>query len=488
MQLYRQADVAWLRLLGLLLFLCTFFVQNIPASARARGAVYIVPIQNEIDLGIAPYLARMLDEAAQAGAQAVVLDIDTPGGRLDAVLQMRDAILDSPVPTVAYVNRQAFSAGALIAIAANEIYMAPGAVLGAATPVDGSGTTADAKTISAVRSIFRATAELRGRDPLIAEAMVDPSLVINGLVTDAQLLTLTTAQAQEMGYIDGVVANREALLQAAGLADAAVVETVQNWAETSVRFLTNSIVASLLLSIGFLLIFADVYTAGFGALGLSGIALIGLFFWGHFLVGLAGWEGVALVVVGLVLLALEVLVIPGFGVAGILGVITLLGGIFISLFDARIVTTADLVRAGSTVLGTVLLLAGGSVLLVAFLPRSARMQGLILQSKVGVSDAAILPKIPSKRRGWLEGDRLEAHNATAQSQPATAALHSFTGAIGVARSDLRPSGIAEIAGARVDVVSRGEYIAAGSAIEVLVDEGYRRVVRQVELRPGNQNE
>jgi membrane-bound serine protease (ClpP class) len=310
--------------------------------------------------------------------------------------------------------------------------------------------------------------------------MVDPAVVITALVTDGQLLTLTTQQAQDIGYIDGISTDRAALLQAAGLAGGSTVEPLPNWAETSARFLTNSLVAAILLSVGLLLLMADVFTAGFGALGVGGLALLSLFFWGHSVVGLAGWEGVALVVVGLALIALEVLIIPGFGVAGIAGALALLGGIFISLFDARIVTTPDLVRAGSTVLGAGLLVAGGAVVLAYRLPRSTRMQGLILQSKVGLPDAVPLPHIPSKRRSWLEGDRLEAQRPGLEREQAPAELRSFTGAIGVARSDLRPAGIAEIGGARVDVVSRGEYITAGSVIEVLVDEGYRRVVRHIE--------
>ena len=142
------------------------------AHAQAQGdapPVYVVSISGTIDLGFAPYLKRVLSEAEHDNAPAVILDINTPGGRLDAVLQMRDAILDGNVRTIAFVNRTAFSAGALIAIACQEIYMVPGAVMGAATPVDASGETASAKVISAVRKTFKSTAEVRHRDPRIAE-------------------------------------------------------------------------------------------------------------------------------------------------------------------------------------------------------------------------------------------------------------------------------------------------------------------------------
>jgi membrane-bound serine protease (ClpP class) len=246
-----------------------------------------------------------------------------------------------------------------------------------------------------------------------------------------------------------------------------------------VRFLTSAIVASLLLSLGFLLILGDVLVEGFGIVGVIGLALIGLFFWGHFLVGLAGWEGVALVALGLALIALELFVIPGFGVAGVLGVIALLGGLFISLYDSRIVTSADLTRAGVTVLATLGLIVVGIVVLLRALPRIGAFQGLVLQDQVGAATIPLARRPRSRFERWIEGERLEAEHAANRSE-GRVDVPRLTGAIGIARSDLRPGGIAEIDGQRVDVVSRGEYIPAGVAVEVVADEGYRRVVRRVD--------
>lgn len=445
-----------------------------PAWAQpGTGGVVVAPIHDTIDLGLAPYLARVLEQAEAANAQAVILDINTPGGRLDAALQMRDAILDSPMRTVAFVNREAFSAGALIALAAETIYMTPGAVMGAATPVDAAGDPADPKVISAVRSTFRSTAELRGRDPLIAEAMVDPALTVEGLVGRGELLTLTTTQAQASGYADGVVANRAELLAALDLTGAPITETTPSPAENVVRFLTNPAVASLLMALGFLLILADVLAGGFGLVGLLGLLLFALFFWGHFLAGLAGWESVALVGLGLLLIGAEIFVIPGFGVAGILGIAALLGGLFLALIGGRIVTNDDLVRAGLTVIGAFILMIVGAALMVRYLPRWGRLQGLILETQVGIPSAAPPPNRP--RWLWLEGGRLEANQP-----PPRPERPSLTGATGVALSDLRPGGFARIDGERVDVVTQGDYINAGERIEVIADEGYRRVVRRQE--------
>ncbi|MEA2510808.1 MAG: hypothetical protein QOJ59_295 [Thermomicrobiales bacterium] len=451
-------------------------------GARAQdgpGAVYVVAITGEIDLGLAPYLDRVLGEAAEADAAAVLLEIDTPGGRLDAVLQMRDALLGSDVRTIAFVDRTAFSAGALIAIACESIFMAPGAVMGAATPVDaGSGDTASEKVVSAVRSTFRTTAETRGRDPRVAEAMVDPDVAIDGLVEQGKLLTLTTTEAQAWGYADGVANNRAELLSAAGLGGARVVETSPGVAEEAVRFLTNPVVASLLFTLGMLMIVGDFLVEGVGVPALIGVVMIAAFFWGHQLAGLSGWEDIALVVLGLALIAVELFVVPGFGVAGVLGIAALLGGMFLAMLGRDIRTPEQIERAGFAVMATLVLFLLGLIALLVLIPRTTRLGGLVLRSQVGGTSAAMA----RKPGGWLRlfgggaplaSDRLP----TVPASPP--AVRSLTGATGLAVTDLRPSGAAEVGGHRVDVVTEGEFVRAGEQIVIVRDEGYRRVVRRV---------
>jgi len=429
------------------------------AEHAAGATVVIVQVRGEIDLGVAPYLARVLREAERAGARAVLVEINTPGGRLDAVLQMRDSLLATPLRTIAFVDRTALSAGALVALSSAEIYLAPGAVMGAATPVDSAGDPGDAKAVSAIASVFRSTAEIRRRDPRIAEAMVDPSVEIAGLVERGQLLTLTTAEALARGYAEGSATTRQEVLRAAGLPDAPVREISPGLAENIVRFLTNPLVASLLISLGMLLIWADVTSGGVGLIAATGVGLLATFFWGHYLAGLAGWEGMALVAVGLALIAAEVLVIPGFGVAGILGAASLIGGLFLSLIGKTVVTTADLVRAGTTVGLALGLIAAGALLLLRYLPRSNRLSGLVLRAHVG-DDAAATGASGASDAGGMTGGA------------------SLVGVTGVAVTDLRPAGIGRLHGERVDVVTRGDYISTGEAIQVTTDEGYRRVVRR----------
>jgi len=282
--------------------------------------VYVAPIEGMIDLGLAPFVQRVLNEAAKEGAAAVILEINTFGGRVDAAVVIRDALLNARVPTVAFVNKRAISAGALIGLAAEKIAMANGGTIGAATPVQIGQPGAPAqpveeKTVSYVRKEFRATAEARKRPPLIAEAMVDVDVAIPGLNQKGKLLTLTTEEALKHKVADFRAETLESVLEQLGLAGAEPRRVSPNWAEELVRFLTHPIVSSLLMTIGMLGIFLEIRTPGFGLPGALGIASLALFFWGHWLVQLAGWEELLLVASGFVLLALEIVVIPGFGLA-----------------------------------------------------------------------------------------------------------------------------------------------------------------------------
>lgn len=441
------------------------------------GPVYRIGVTGVIDLGLAPYMDRVLREAEDAGAAAVIIEIDTPGGRLDAVIQMRDSLIDAQVPTIAIVDSTAFSAGALVAIASDQIWMTPGAVMGAATPVlGGTGEAADEKTVSAVRATFAATARENGRDPLIAEAMVDVRVVVEGLVNDEQLLTLTVDDALEFGYADGVVRNLDALLVELGLDDNEFIDTSPTLAEQVVRVLTNPVLSGLLLLGGFLLIIGDLFSGGIGLSALIGAAVLGVFFWGHLLAGLAGWEDIALVALGLGLIAVEVFVLPGFGIAGILGLIALGVGSFMAMIyrDFDFVTTDDLWRAGITVSFVMIAATIGFVLIIMLVARKGGPSGLVLATKVG-SGETVTERASSGWLKWFDGDaRLEADRVERPDDETGRA--SLVGRTGTAVTDLRPGGIVEIDGQRIDVVTSGEFIGRGQPVEVVLDERYRRMV------------
>ena len=339
----------------------------------SRAHVVIIPIQGTIEPGLGHYLERSINEAEADNATTIILDINTPGGRLDTVLEMRDDILDTPIPVVAFVNREAFSAGALITIASDEIWMTPGAVYGAATPISGAtGETADEKTISAVRSTFRSTAEQQGRDPRIAEAMVDPNVEVEGLDTSTSLLSLSTDQALQYDYAEGVAEDRDALLTELGLSEATTTVASPTPIEQAVRWITDPAIASLLILLGLALIVIDGLVGGFGVVALVGAASLGLFFWGHLLADFAGWEDLILIVVGLILIGIEAFVVPGFGVPGILGTISLIGGFVLAMTSRSFGDEGFTAEAGEALQTLLITLALTVLVIVLFswaLPR-----------------------------------------------------------------------------------------------------------------------
>ena len=424
-----------------------------PSGAHAQDAplVFRVPVTGTVDMGLAPFIERAIREAEGAGVSVVVLDIDTPGGRVDSAERIADAISDSGVPVYAFVNRRAFSAGALIALATQGIYMRPGSVVGAVTPVDGSGTKAPEKIVSAMRSEMRALAEARGLDPAIAEAMVDESLAVPGVVDAGRLLTLTTDEAVRIGYATETE-DFATLLDELGVAGAEVTDFGVNWAERFVRFFSNPVVAPFLLSLGFLGIVVEVKTATFGLAGLAGALSLSLFFGSHLILGLAGWEDLLLVGAGALFVAAEVLLIPGFGLFGVLGIAGIAGGIYMSLLGS-LPTAADFSQAGSVLSATFVILLVSGWALLRHLPKSTRLfqSGIFLGTR---TDRAI---------GYESSERRT----------------DLVGAEGVAATDLRPSGVGIFDDERVDIVSQSEWIQEGTPVLVVSAEGYRRVVRPI---------
>jgi membrane-bound serine protease (ClpP class) len=419
------------------------------AVAQDRPAlVYRLDVHGTIENGLAPYIARTVREANRANAAAIYLDLDTPGGRVDAAERIADALRASRVPVYAFVNPRAYSAGALIALAANGIYMRSGAVLGAATPVDGQGTKAPEKYVSAMRGEFRALAEERGLDPRIAEAMVDEKLGVPGVAEPGQLVTLSTAEALKVKYARGQVENEAELLQQLGLAGATVHQAEINWAELVVRFLTNPIVSPLLLSLGVLALLTEIKAGAHGIGLLIGMTSLGLFFGSSLILGLAGLEEVILLGLGVLAVAVEVFVLPGFGIAGVLGAL-LIGAAIVLAMLGNFPTGGDVIQALAVLGASVFITLAVAFAWLRHLPNSRRFSGLIHQDSVQAAEGYV-SALP---RADLVGKR------------------------GVATTDLRPSGMARIDGEKIDVVTDGEYLPLGAQVEVVRAEGYRHVVR-----------
>lgn len=376
-----------IRRVGLLVLAAAWLLNVLPATAQtAVSEVYTIEIDGKLDRGLAPYAERVIADAEDAGAAAIVVQLDTHGGELDAALRIQRALLDASIPTIAFVDGEALSEGALVAIAAERVFMAPGAVLGA-------GDDTPSRAPSAVVKRFRSTAEERGRDPEIAAAMAESRVSIEGLTSSASALTLTPEEAVENGYADGVAPDLAALLNQLDFpVGTRIVETSPSFAEDAVRLVTNPLVAALLFAAGLVLIAGDLLSGGISPLSAGGALLMTVFFWGHLLAGLAGWEGVALVAFGIALLAVEVLVVPGLGFAGIAGGISLLAGLYLSLTGGEITTNAERLNAAGMVALVIILGVAGTFLMLWLLPGSVRFQGMVLDSRV---EREALPGAPA---------------------------------------------------------------------------------------------
>lgn len=428
---------------AVILFLsCSIFPQK----------VYYAEITEEIDLGLAPYVKRVVSEAEENNASAIIFKINTFGGRVDAATQIKDAILASKVKTIAFINNRAVSAGALISLACKTIIIAPGSTIGAATVVDQAGEKVGEKYQSYMRSEMRSTAEKNGRRTDIAQGMVDERIIIDGLVDSTQLVSLTTAEALKYNIADYEASNIEDALAKAGLKDAEIVKVYSNWAEDVVRFLNNPIISSILLMVGFFGLMAEVKTPGWGLPGTMGIASLLLFFGSSYILELATIVEIILFVLGVALLALEVFIIPGFGFAGIAGIILIVASLFLSLLgvdpflDMELLSVAILQITGGLLAAVALLF-----LLAKFLPQSRRFNTLVLANEERADLGFV--SYPSEKE--------------------------LIGKQGKALTNLRPSGSAEIEGERYDVVAEWDYIEAGKPVKVLKVEGIKVVVKEI---------
>lgn len=439
-------------LLGLVAFLNLF-----TSFAKEKPIVYAIDIREEINPASRLYLSHGLAEARQMDADAVLLRLNTYGGLLDAADSMRTAILYSPIPVCVFIDNNAASAGALISIACKKIYMRPGANIGAATVVNQTGEAMPDKYQSYMRSMIRSTAEAQGkdtlveagdtvfrwrRDPKIAEAMVDDRIVIPHLIDSGKVLTFTAEEAAKWGYCDGIASSTDEVITRYLGYPAYELKTYAPSTFDKIKgFLMNPMIQTLLIMAIFGGLYFEMQTPGVGFPGAAALVAAILYFAPLYLDGLAqNWE-ILIFVVGLLLLALEIFVIPGFGVAGISGLVFIFGGLTMGLlnntdFNFEQVAPADAGRAGFTVL---------IGLVLSF--------GLI----IWLSD-----KIGSK--GMLRKMALQADLEKAVSSPS---LVDLIGCEGKAATVLRPSGKVLIDGEMYDGVSESGFIDRGKPVRVV---------------------
>jgi len=425
----------------LIILAITLFASAV--SAAPSSQVFVIPVEATIDPGLASFIERSYEEAEALAVDLVLLEIDTPGGRVDAAQEINNTISNSPLSTVALVKGGAISAGAYITLACPKIAMVPGSTIGDAEPRIGD-ERADEKFVSYWASEMGATAEKNGRDRTIAMAMADRDLEISGLVKKGKLLTFTYQQALEHGFTDYVVQDQTELLEVLNLSGAGVIEAQLSVAEKITRTVTNPYVSTLLLTLGIAGIFIEILTVGGGVAGFVGLSSLALYFSGHIIAGFTGWEAILLFLLGIILLGIEIFV-PGFGIFGLGGIASIAFSIILSApgWEAGI---TSLVLA---ILGTIILI----MLSFKFLTKRKIWDRLILGTKY------------KKEDGYIpQGEDLSIH----------------LGKRGEAITILRPAGNVMLDdGIRLDVVTDGGFIQKGERIEIVKVEGIRLIVRVI---------
>jgi len=489
-----------------LIFMLFFFIAPVKGSGEEKknssSSVYVIPIKGEINRSMVVFLRRSIDIAIQKGAKLIVFDINTFGGRVDSALQITTLIGSiRKADTVAYVTTGAedlgvsWSAGALICFSCTRIYMAPGTSIGAAAPVTigPEGTEmASEKVVSAVRAQMAALAEKNGYNTCIAKAMVDDDIELQEIYIDGELkvvssseiealkkqaekegkkfepgsvispsgklLTLTAFQMEKYGVSSGTVQDIDSLLKKEGFQSSRLAELEQTPADKAVFVLTSSSVTGLIIMIGLVSLFLELTTPGFGIPGTIAIICFAVVFASYTLLGTVKSFELILFLLGLVLLILEIFVIPGFGIAGVLGITFIVASLILSMqgfvipqfeWQKQILKKNVLVVLGSLV--TSLVTFG---VMAYFLPQIKPFSRLTLA----------LEQNPEE--GYIVQERKLAE--------------SFIGKKGKTVTVLRPSGKAEIDGEVYVVESDGEYIEAGKEVEIIEVSGNRIVVQKCE--------
>lgn len=408
-----------------------------------QAKIAVIPVKGTIEPGMVGFVERSLDKAYQMGAKKVILEIDTPGGVIGSAKKIKSLVFASKVPTVAFVSGEAKSAGVLVSLAAEKIYMNPTASIGAAEPIPNTE-----KTRASWRSDLESAAEARGRRADIVAAMVDKDIVIENVTKKGEILSLSANKAVELGIADQIVKNRSSLLTELAQKDGVYYQAVDitpGWGETMAWWIINPFVSPILLLLGFAGLIVEALTPGLGLGGVVSLVAFGLYFGGHVMAGVTGWLAIFVFILGVVAILLEIFVIPGSGAAGILGLGLVVWGIFLASTSALQALISLMVAA----LGSIALL----YFLIKILGRRGMLTKLILGTKLDSASGYNSPK-----KG----------------------LQKYMDVTGVALTTLRPAGSAVLAGDRVDVVSDGAFIPKGSRVKVILVEGTRVVVRLVE--------
>jgi membrane-bound serine protease (ClpP class) len=433
-----------IRIVTILSLLFGFLLILVPADSSAKGeVVYVVPIEETVEKGLYAFLKRAVETAENEKADVIIFEINTPGGAVDAAVDIGKLLTSTNIKTVAFINNRALSAGAYISLNMDEIYMVKGGTMGAAAIIDQKGNTAGKKAESYWFAEMKNAAMHADRDPIYALAMADENVDLPKYGAEkGKLLTLTSEQAVEVKYAEGIVNNLDELLEILRYTEADVRPLEVSMAEKIARFITNPFVYSMLLTIGLLGLVLELFSPGFGVFGFTSVSAMLLFFYGHLVAGLTGYETLILFIIGIALIFLE-LFISG-GIAGILGFVAVIASFFLA---------AD----NPVHMGIALLLA----IVISILIASLLIK--VFGKKMSLFKKLILTDSTNKENGYIANkSRLE-----------------LVGLVGYTETVLRPSGTIVIEDERLDAVSEGGYISEGAKVRVMRAEGARIIVREI---------
>lgn len=424
------------------------FLLSVSMAAHAQKTIVMqMEIKSEIDPRTRRYVDLALANAEAIKADIVIIEMDTYGGILTDAKEIVDRIMAFKKPIWVFINSDAASAGALISIACDSIYMAPGASIGAATVVSATGEKAPDKYQSYMRSIMRSTAEEKGRNPRIAEGMVDEDIVIDSVKKDGEIITFSTSEAIQYGFCEAKVESIDEILKRNKIENYEVIKFELSGSETVIAFFLNPFISGLLILIIIGGIYFELQTPGVGFPLFAAIVALVLYLVPYYLNGLAeNWEIIALFL-GLGLIAVEIFILPGFGIAGIAGITLTVGSLILIMvnndaFDFEFVPANEILYAVAAAFGGIL---GGIVLLFV---GGARLSNTRIFKRIALVQT----------------------QETSEGYVVKPAAESMKGKRGTAYTVLRPAGKVMIDGQLYDAYTRGEYLEKGDTIEVLDDE------------------
>lgn len=426
-----------MRLFTIVLIVLLMVIPNL-SFGESKDKVYVVPINGEINRATRNYVRDVLDDLNdESNVAAIIFRIDTFGGLIEEANNIKDLIISTNIPTISFVNNKAASAGVLITIASENVVMSENAMIGSAETIPNTE-----KVLSMWRAWLRDTAQYRGRNSEIIEAMADSDIVLEGISERGKLVNLTSKEALEHGIADYISNDYVDIAKHFGYGDAEIVEKDESLQIKLAKYISSPYLSSIILTIAFVGLVVEIMTPGFGIGGTISIIGFGLYFGGNILAGNSNWTSLALFILGLVLVVIEIIV-PGFGLPGISGIIFVIVGVVLAMDS---VVNAIFSISIAIIITTIIV-----IILVKRGFKSRLFNSIVLTNET------------KKEKGYLSSEVDE----------------GLISKEGITVSELRPSGFIDIDGERIDVLSDEGFISKGIKIKVVRIEGSKIFVRRV---------